>query len=84
MRIGAVASRLCSPLQVWIDPSTGIGTPYVHALEAALGNSSVVVTALLLIFAVAHSGGAYLRPYGTFDKALGPRALAVSDKYIVI
>lgn len=60
----------CSPppsslhLQVWIAPGLGLGDDFVATLSSISSDSSVVMLAILLVFAIAHSGLAFLRPYG--------------------
>lgn len=51
---------------VWIQPGFGLADDFIAALEgAAGGNSEATIAMMLLVFAVAHSGLAGLRPYGT-------------------
>lgn len=52
-------------LQVWIAPGMGVGEDFVSSLEQlANSNSELTMLAILAVFAVVHSGLAYLRPYG--------------------
>lgn len=50
--------------QVWIAPGSGLADDYLAALDSVAGSSEVTMTLILLVFAVAHSGLAGLRPYG--------------------
>ncbi len=51
---------------VWIQPGFGLADDFIAALEgAAGGNSEATIALMLLVFAIAHSGLAGLRPYGT-------------------
>jgi len=50
--------------QVWIAPGLGLGDDFIAALSSVSEDSSVVMLAILLVFAIAHSGLAFLRPYG--------------------
>lgn len=49
---------------LWIDPNIGVGSHFSESLETLAPNSEVAMLEILLVFAVAHSGLAYLRPYG--------------------
>lgn len=51
-------------LQVWIAPGTGLATPFLKQLEAISSDSTALMIAIFAVFAVVHSGLAYLRPYG--------------------
>ena len=42
----------------------GLGDDFVAALASLSSDSSVVMLAILAVFALAHSGLAFLRPYG--------------------
>ncbi|QDZ24666.1 zeta-carotene isomerase [Chloropicon primus] len=59
----------------WIDPDSGMGTPFVDAVESISSNHELVMMILLVIFGVAHSGLAALRPAG--EKLVGERAYRV-------
>lgn len=50
--------------QVWISPNSGLADDYLHAIQGLTSNPEAVIVALLVIFGVAHSGLAYLRPKG--------------------
>ena len=52
-------------LQVWIAPGMGVAEDFVNVLKDLSSNSEVVMVAIFAIFAVVHSGLAYLRPWGT-------------------
>jgi zeta-carotene isomerase len=61
---------------VWIAPNGfGIGAEYVSTLESLLNSSEATIIGILLVFAIAHSGLAYLRPYG--EELIGARAYRV-------
>jgi len=61
---------------VWIAPNGfGIGAEFVSSLESLLQSSEATVLGILLVFAIAHSGLAYLRPYG--EDLIGARAYRV-------
>jgi hypothetical protein len=51
-------------MQVWISPDGGLASDYVYAVQGLTANPEAVIVALLAIFAVFHSGLAYLRPQG--------------------
>lgn len=51
-------------LQVWISPNGGLADDYVQWIQGLSSNPEFVIVALLGIFALAHSGLAYLRPAG--------------------
>ncbi len=53
-----------SELQVWISPNGGLADDYVRSIQGLSSNPEFVIVALLAIFALAHSGLAYLRPAG--------------------
>jgi hypothetical protein len=60
----ALRRRRSPPVQVWIAPGLGLGDDFVATLSAISSDSSVVMLTILLVFALAHSGLAFLRPYG--------------------
>jgi zeta-carotene isomerase len=61
---------------VWIAPNGfGIGAEFVSSLESLLDSSEATVLGILFVFAIAHSGLAYLRPYG--EEFIGARAYRV-------
>ena len=60
---------------VWIDPSNGLGSTFTGAISAVAPNSEVAILEILFVFAVVHSGLAYLRPYG--EDLVGARAYRV-------
>lgn len=50
----------------WIAPGIGVGEDFVEYLESfANASSEMTMLGILAVFAVVHSGLAYLRPYGT-------------------
>lgn len=60
---------------VWIAPGLGVGGEFIGALESILNSSEATILGILLVFAIAHSGLAYLRPYG--EELIGARAYRV-------
>jgi len=52
------------PSQVWIAPSTGVATAFLEQLEKISSDSTALMLAIFAVFALVHSGLAYLRPYG--------------------
>ncbi|KAG2428085.1 hypothetical protein HYH02_014476 [Chlamydomonas schloesseri] len=60
---------------VWIQPGTGLADDYLGALESLAGSSEATMALILLVFAIAHSGLAGLRPKG--EELVGPRAYRV-------
>ncbi len=60
---------------VWIDPTNGLGSSFTGAISAVAPNSEVAILEILFVFAVVHSGLAYLRPYG--EDLVGARAYRV-------
>lgn len=60
---------------VWIAPGMGLGDDFISGLSSVSQDSSVVMIAILAVFALAHSGLAFLRPYG--EQAIGARAYRV-------
>ena len=62
---GALLSGVLGMLYlVWIDPDLGVGSSFVNMMETMAGNSELAMLEILFVFAIAHSGLAYLRPYG--------------------
>ncbi|GAB4819560.1 hypothetical protein N2152v2_006606 [Parachlorella kessleri] len=59
----------------WVSPGTGVGEDFVSALESVFSSSEATMVAILAVFAVVHSGLAYLRPYG--EGLIGARAYRV-------
>lgn len=49
---------------MWISPNGGLADDYVQWIQGLSSNPEFVIVALLGIFALAHSGLAYLRPAG--------------------
>ena len=49
---------------VWIAPGMGLGDDFIAALEGLTSSSEAAMIAILAVFAAAHSGLAFLRPYG--------------------
>ena len=54
-----------SDWQVWIAPQGGLAGPFAAGIESLLSSSEVVMVAIFAVFALVHSGLAFLRPYGT-------------------
>jgi hypothetical protein len=50
--------------QVWIAPGTGLATAFLEQLEAITSDSTGLMMVIFAVFAVIHSGLAFLRPYG--------------------
>jgi hypothetical protein len=50
--------------QVWLQPGA-LADSFVDALTNLFSQSEAVIVAILVVFALAHSGLAYLRPSGT-------------------
>lgn len=50
----------------WVAPGVGVGGDFVAAIEGAASSSEATMVGILLVFAVVHSGMAFLRPYGTW------------------
>ena len=50
----------------WIAPGFGLGDDFIRAIESTLNSPSSETTMLgiLVVFAIVHSGLAFLRPYG--------------------
>ena len=55
---------LTSLMQVWIAPSSGVATAFLEQLEKISSDSTALMLAIFAVFALVHSGLAYLRPYG--------------------
>jgi len=53
-------------VQVWISPEGGYADDYVKIVQGWFQNPELVVVAQLVIFAIFHSGLAYLRPSGVW------------------
>jgi zeta-carotene isomerase len=51
-------------MQLWIAPSTGVATLFLEQLEKISTDSTALMLAIFAVFALVHSGLAYLRPYG--------------------
>ncbi len=51
-------------MQVWIAPGTGLANSFLEQLERLSQDSTAVMMAIFAVFALVHSGLAYLRPYG--------------------
>ena len=51
-------------MQLWIAPSTGVATAFLEQLEKISSDSTALMLAIFAVFALVHSGLAYLRPYG--------------------
>ena len=63
----AAADAVLLYLQTWIDPDTGVANQFLDSLKSISSNTEVVMLLILGVFAAAHSGLAYLRPYGEFN-----------------
>ena len=50
--------------QVWIAPGTGLANGFLEQLERLSQDSTAIMMAIFAVFALVHSGLAYLRPYG--------------------
>ncbi|KAK9812970.1 hypothetical protein WJX72_006637 [[Myrmecia] bisecta] len=59
----------------WAAPEVGLANNFLAAIESFSSNPEVVITFIMVIFAAAHSGLAYLRPYG--EELIGARAYRV-------
>jgi zeta-carotene isomerase len=60
---------------LWIDPSYGVGSSFTGLIESLAPTSEIAILEILFVFAVMHSGLAYLRPYG--EDLIGARAYRV-------
>ncbi|VFQ64845.1 unnamed protein product [Cuscuta campestris] len=60
---------------IWIDNSTGLGKSFVDAVSSLSDSHEIVMFALTLIFAIAHSGLASFRDQG--ERLIGERAFRV-------
>ena len=49
---------------MWIAPSTGVANAFLEQLERVSSDSTALMLAIFAVFALVHSGLAYLRPYG--------------------
>lgn len=56
-------------MQVWIAPSTGVATAFLDQLGNISSDSTALMIAIFAVFALVHSGLAYLRPYGEQSSA---------------
>ena len=73
--------------QVWIAPSTGVASAFLEQLEKISSDSTALMLAIFAVFALVHSGLAYLRPYGlycicTYVKALGMLLIHAGSPHI--
>ena len=50
--------------QVWIAPGTGLANGFLEQLEKLSQDSTAIMMAIFAVFALVHSGLAYLRPTG--------------------
>ena len=57
---------VCLLPQVWIAPSTGVASAFLEQLEKISSDSTALMLAIFAVFALVHSGLAYLRPYGVY------------------
>eukprot|EP01026_Neomeris_dumetosa_P053418 TRINITY_DN4769_c0_g1_i4.p1 TRINITY_DN4769_c0_g1~~TRINITY_DN4769_c0_g1_i4.p1 ORF type:complete len:348 (-),score=20.65 TRINITY_DN4769_c0_g1_i4:145-1188(-) len=60
---------------VWMSPQIGVADDFLGILQNISGNSQVVMIEILAVFALIHSGLAYLRPQG--EELIGARAYRV-------
>eukprot|EP01026_Neomeris_dumetosa_P053421 TRINITY_DN4769_c0_g1_i8.p1 TRINITY_DN4769_c0_g1~~TRINITY_DN4769_c0_g1_i8.p1 ORF type:complete len:348 (-),score=19.91 TRINITY_DN4769_c0_g1_i8:145-1188(-) len=60
---------------VWMSPQIGVADDFLGILQNIGGNSQVVMIEILAVFALIHSGLAYLRPQG--EELIGARAYRV-------
>lgn len=74
--IGALSALYAA----WISPDSGFANNYVRLTESWSANPEVVVVSQLAIFALFHSGLAYLRPVG--EKLIGARAWRVLFAFV--
>ena len=51
-------------MQAWIAPGFGVAEDFLQQLQSISSDSHVVMVAIFAVFAVVHSGLAYLRPWG--------------------
>lgn len=70
-----LSTVLAALYAVWIQPGAGLADDYLAAIQSVAGSSEATVALILLIFAIAHSGLAGLRPYG--EQVIGARAYRV-------
>ena len=49
---------------MWLAPDTGYANAFLEQLQRLSTDSTVVMLAIFAVFALVHSGLAYLRPYG--------------------
>lgn len=64
MNAEAHSYAFCEGAQVWVAPGIGFADDYLHVFQGIFTDSHVVMAAIFILFAVLHSGMAYLRPYG--------------------
>ncbi len=55
---------------MWISPDNGLADDYLRQIQAVSASPDFVIVALLGIFALFHSGLAYLRPQGNMKLGL--------------
>lgn len=60
---------------VWIAPGTGLAINFLEELKIFSSDSTVLMMAIFAVFAIVHSGLAYIRPSG--EKLIGARAFRV-------
>ncbi len=51
-------------MQVWIAPGTGLANNFLGELQSVSSDSTVLMMTIFAVFAIVHSGLAYLRPSG--------------------
>ncbi|CAB1119333.1 unnamed protein product [Ectocarpus sp. CCAP 1310/34] len=74
--LAVLGTVLTALYYLWLKPETGYGDDFVRFLEGLSGgDSTITVTLILGVFAVAHSGLASLRPKG--EELVGARAWRV-------
>jgi zeta-carotene isomerase len=73
---GLLAFVLGLVYTVWVAPGSGLADDFLATLEGLTSNSEATMLLILFVFAVAHSGLAFLRPYG--EAVVGARAYRVA------
>ncbi|CAM9261631.1 unnamed protein product [Ectocarpus fasciculatus] len=74
--LAVLGTVLTALYYLWLKPETGYGDDFVRFLEGLSGgDSTITITLILGVFAVAHSGLASLRPKG--EELVGARAWRV-------
>lgn len=60
---------------MWLAPDTGYANAFLEQLQRLSTDSTVVMLAIFAVFALVHSGLAYLRPYGAHLAVPNPMIL---------